>query len=74
MLTSGLEFLRDNARPHTAACTGALLGHFNWELFDHPPDSPDLAPSSYHLFTNMKNWLLSQCISSNEELMEGVKM
>jgi hypothetical protein len=22
----------------------------------------------------MKNWLLSQCISSNEELMEGVKM
>jgi hypothetical protein len=22
-----------------------LLEHFNWELFAHPPYSPDLAPS-----------------------------
>jgi hypothetical protein len=42
-------------------------------LFDHTPYSPDLAPSDYHLFTYMKNWLGSQNFNNNEELMEGVK-
>jgi histone-lysine N-methyltransferase SETMAR len=42
-------------------------------LFDHPPYSPDLTPSDYHLFTYLKNWLGSQRFSNNEELMEGVK-
>jgi hypothetical protein len=43
-------------------------------LFDHPPDSPDLAPSNFHLLTCLKNWLSSQHFNNNEELMEGVKM
>jgi histone-lysine N-methyltransferase SETMAR len=51
MLTSGVVLLHDNAYPHSAARTRALLVHFSWELFDHPPYSPDLAPSEYHLFT-----------------------
>jgi hypothetical protein len=42
-------------------------------LFDHPPYSPDLAPSDYHSFTYLKNRLESQRFSINEELMEGVK-
>jgi hypothetical protein len=42
-------------------------------LFDHPPYSPDLAPSDYHLFTYLKNWLRSQLFNNNEEFMEGVK-
>jgi hypothetical protein len=50
-----LVHLHDNARPHKAARTRALLEHFTWELFDHPPYSPDLAPRDYHLFTCMKN-------------------
>jgi hypothetical protein len=65
--------LHDNARPHTAARTRALLEHFNCELFDHPHYSPDLAPSDYHLFTFLKNWLGLQRFSNNEQLMEGVK-
>jgi transposase len=32
----------DNALPHKTARTRALLEHFNWELFDHPPYIPDL--------------------------------
>jgi histone-lysine N-methyltransferase SETMAR len=60
MLMSDVVFLHDNARPHTVAGSRALLEHFNWELFDHPPYSPDLAPSDYRLFTYMKNWLGSQ--------------
>jgi hypothetical protein len=73
MLTSSVAFLHDSAHPPTAACTQALLEHFNWGIFDYPPYSPDLAPSNYHLFTYPKNWLRSQHFDSNVELMEGVK-
>jgi hypothetical protein len=35
-----------NKRHRMPTC-GVMLEHFNWE---HPPYSPDLTPSSYHLF------------------------
>jgi hypothetical protein len=54
-LTSFVVFLLDNDHLHTAAHIWALLEHFNWELFDHPPYNPDLAPSDYRLFTHLKN-------------------
>jgi transposase len=73
MLTSGVLLLHDNARPHTAALTRALLEHFEWELYDHPPYSPDLAPRDYHLFTYLKNLLGSQRFNNNGEMMEGDK-
>jgi histone-lysine N-methyltransferase SETMAR len=57
MLISGVVFLYDNEHPNTAARTLALMEHCNWELSDHPPYSPDLAQSDYHLFTYLKNWL-----------------
>jgi hypothetical protein len=72
MLTSCLVFLHENFRPHTAARTRRLLEDFNWELFDHPHYTLDLAPSDYHLCTCVKNWLRSQHLNNNE-LMEGVK-
>jgi histone-lysine N-methyltransferase SETMAR len=72
LLTSNVVLLHDNAYPHTAARTPALLERFNWELFDHRPYSPDLAPSDYQLFSYLKNWLGSQHFNNNEELMEGV--
>jgi transposase len=55
MLTYGVMFLHDNARPHTVARIRAQLEHFNWVLFDQPPYSPDFSPSDYHLFTYLKN-------------------
>jgi histone-lysine N-methyltransferase SETMAR len=51
MLTYGVVLPHDNAHPHKAVRSRELVGHFNWELSDHPPYSPDLAPSDYHLFT-----------------------
>jgi hypothetical protein len=67
--------LRDNAPAHTSmpARTRALLGHLNWELFDHPPYSPDLAPNDYHFFTCLRDKLVSQLFKNIEELMEGVQ-
>jgi transposase len=72
MLIKGVVLLHNNARPHTTACTNALIRLFNWEIFDHPPYSTDLAPIDYHLFTKMKVWLATQRFHTNEELMDGV--
>jgi histone-lysine N-methyltransferase SETMAR len=72
MVTYSVVILRDNARPHTSARTRALLEHFNWELFDHPPYSPDLASSDYHLITYLKNWLGSQRFNDNEDSLQSV--
>jgi histone-lysine N-methyltransferase SETMAR len=75
MLTSSVlvVLLHDNTRLHKSARTRALLEHFNWELFDHSSYSLDLAPSDHHLFTYQKNWLRSQRVNNNEEMMDGVK-
>jgi hypothetical protein len=71
MLTKGV-LLHDNARPHTAARTNALIKLFNWGIFDYPSYSPDLATSDYHLFPKMKVWLAIQRFHINKEHMDGV--
>jgi hypothetical protein len=49
MLMRGICLLHDNARPYTARTTQELLLSFKWQVLAHPPHSPDLAPSDYHL-------------------------
>ncbi|XP_023711572.1 histone-lysine N-methyltransferase SETMAR, partial [Cryptotermes secundus] len=57
MLSAGTLFLHDNTRPHTARWTVSLLQEFSWEVFNHQPYSPDLAPSDFHLFLHLKKFL-----------------
>ena len=52
--------LHDNARPHVANKTANKLRKFQWEFLEHPPYSPDLAPSDFHLFSSQKNFLAGQ--------------
>jgi len=73
LLSKGVILLHDNARPHTTARTNALIKLFNWEVFDHPPYIPDLAPSDYHLFSKMKVRLATQRFHTNKDIMDGVK-
>jgi hypothetical protein len=42
MLASDVVLIHDNAHPHIAARTEALVEHLNWELFDHSPYSHEL--------------------------------
>jgi hypothetical protein len=47
-------FLQDNTRPHTAALIMATALKLKRDVLPHPPYSPDLAPSDYHLFGPMR--------------------
>ncbi|RVE42527.1 hypothetical protein evm_012823 [Chilo suppressalis] len=51
----GVVFHPDNARPHKSLATHQKLREFDWELLMHPPYSPDLAPSDFHLFRSLQN-------------------
>ena len=48
-VTKGVLFLNDNAPAHRALATQKKLAYLGFQCFDHPPYSPDLAPSDYHL-------------------------
>ena len=50
-------FNYDNARPHVAIPVKNYLENSGWEVLPHPPYSPDLATSDYHLFRSMPNAL-----------------
>ncbi|GFW43318.1 histone-lysine N-methyltransferase SETMAR [Trichonephila clavipes] len=54
MLTNGVSLLHNNAWPHTALVTKALHKQFKWEVLDHPPYSPGVALSDFHLFRYLK--------------------
>ncbi|GFX26874.1 histone-lysine N-methyltransferase SETMAR [Trichonephila clavipes] len=47
----GEMLLHDNARSHFARVARNTIQRHGWETLCHPPYSPDLAPSDYHLFT-----------------------
>ena len=56
-LRRGVLFLQDNAPVHTAGKTMDCLRDQGFQCIDHPPYSPDLAPSNYFLFPKLKMFL-----------------
>ena len=69
----GVVFLQDNARPHTSESTLKKIRDLGWTLLPHPSYSPDLAPSEYHLFGSLQNFLNGQKFVSLEEVEKGVR-
>ncbi|CAK9811656.1 Histone-lysine N-methyltransferase SETMAR [Anthophora quadrimaculata] len=63
----GVVFHQDNARPHTSIVTRQKLRELGWEVLMHPPYSPDLAPSDYHLFRALQNFLSDKKLASRED-------
>jgi len=71
---SGATFIfvlyhHNNALSHTSLKAMAKLDQLRFELVTHPPYSPDLAPSDYYLFPNLKRGFQRKRFTSNEEVI-----
>lgn len=62
----------DNARPHTSLRTCEHIAKLGWIVLPHPPYSPDLAPSDFHLFGPMKNFIRGRRFADDEEVIHEV--
>ena len=47
----------------------AVVRECGFELADHPPYSPDLTPSDYFLFPNMKKHLAEKHYRTDDEVI-----
>ncbi|XP_035231356.1 histone-lysine N-methyltransferase SETMAR-like, partial [Stegodyphus dumicola] len=73
VLTPGVLFLHDSARPHSSQQTHDFLRLVFAEQMERvsvSPYIPDLAPSD-HLLPAVKKWLRTQHFAVNENLMYG---
>jgi len=66
----GVLFLHDNA---PALATQKKLAYLSFQCLDHPPYSPDLAPSDYHLFPGLKKQLKGRHFSSDAEVIAAAE-
>ena len=66
-------FLQVNAPAHKSIATTAKINDLKLQLLLHPPYSPDLAPSDYYLFPNLKRWLINKKFSSREEIIDAAE-
>ena len=55
-------------------CAPSRLQRWNFELLLHLPYSPDLAPSEYWLFADLKRMLRGKRFGSNEEVISETEV
>ena len=67
-LTQISLLLHDSASAHRSQVGQAAVVECGFEEMRHPSYSPDLAPSDYHLFPNLKKHLRGQRFSTDDEL------
>jgi histone-lysine N-methyltransferase SETMAR len=65
--------LHDNARPHTAQKTVTKLLELRLESLRHPPYSPDLAPTDFHFFRNLDNFIQEKIFRSEDAVKNAFK-
>jgi len=70
--TKGFLFLH-NTPAYRALATQKKLAYLGFQCLDHPPFSPDLAPSDYHLFSGLKKQLKGRHFSSDTEVIAAAK-
>ena len=63
-----IYFQHDNAKPHVAKIVKEKIEKFGWELLTHPPYSPDLTPSDYHLFRSLSNDMRGKMFKEEKDL------
>jgi len=72
-VTKGVLFLHNNALSHGALASQMKLAYLGFQCLDHPPYSPDLAPSDYHLFPALIKQLEGRHFLSGAEVIAVVE-
>ncbi|GBP44732.1 Histone-lysine N-methyltransferase SETMAR [Eumeta japonica] len=72
-LSRGVLFLQDNASVHMAWVSKQALKDTGFSEIDHPPYSPDLAPSDYFLFSNLKKELRDRRFVDDNQMKMAVE-
>ena len=67
-LTKGALLHQDNAPAHKSLVAMSTVHDCSFELIDHHPYSPDLAPSDYFLFPNLKKHLAGKQYESDDKV------
>ena len=65
--------LHDNAPVHTAAVVQEKISQLKLKVLQHPPYSPDLAPSDFCLFGHLKKMLRGKAFDSPSEVEQHVR-
>ncbi|GFN95465.1 transposase [Plakobranchus ocellatus] len=63
----------DNARPHTSRQTQDALRQLELTTLPHPAYSPELAPSDYYLFPQLKKYLKGYHYDNDEKVIADVR-
>jgi len=71
-VTKGV-LLHDNAPAHRALATQKKMAFLGSQCLDPPPYSPDLAPSDYHPFPELKKQLKGRHFSSDAEVIAAAE-
>ena len=71
--TKGVLFLHDNVLAHPALAAQKKLAYLVFHCLDHPPYSPDLAPSDYRLFHGLKKQFKGRHFSSDIEIIAAAE-
>lgn len=72
-LSAGVLFHHDNAPAHRSQMALTAVRQAGFEIFDHPPYSPDLAPSDFHLFPKLKEHIRGTKFDDNNAVMGAVE-
>jgi hypothetical protein len=54
MFATGVLILQDNARPHASGAVSEILEKYGWQVFPHPPYSPDMSRPDFDFFPKLK--------------------
>ena len=72
-LSKGVLLQQNNARVHTCKVAMDAVERNGYELLPHPAYSPDLAPSDFFVFPNLKNDIRGLHFRSDEEVVTAVE-
>jgi len=71
-LRKGVLLHHDNAPVYTSHAAVATIHVCGFKLLPHPPYSPDLAPSDFHLFKHLNDSLRGRVFEDDEAVIMAV--